>query len=161
MEDDMVVFSTDSSKLDAKVVEETTPTNGTKVGEPSRSLTPTGNGGSTQPSTSPSKRSSIIGLSLSTTSAITSALPNLSLSFPGSSKSASTSKTQTPNTGTPPAASDAPNLSKSAPVVSKVEPKGATAFTVQVGDRAIVYSVDSQTTMTEWVDKLKEAMEAR
>jgi hypothetical protein len=117
----------------------------------------TGGGSS---SNSPSKQSSLIGLGLSSGSVITSALPNLSLTFPGSSKSTSSAKPNPANASASHIGGATPAL-RPAGLVGKVEPKGETGFTVYAGDRAVVYNVDAYVTMTEWVDRLKAGMESR
>lgn len=120
---------------------------------------PAANGGAngSSSSNSLSKQSSHIGLGLSTGSAITSALPNLSLAVPGSSKSVSSAKPNSPGAGGSHGNGATP-ASRLVGLVGKVEPKGDTGFTVYVGDRAVVYNVDTHAKMTEWVDRLKEAL---
>lgn len=116
-------------------------------------------------SNSPSKRSSLIGLTFGTGSSITSAIPNLSLSLPGSSRTQSGSSSLA--VGSPPSgASTVTGVSPSpagraVPIASKIEEKGDAGFAVHFGDRNLVFIVDSPTTALGWREQLKEAMETR
>ncbi|PVG00973.1 kinase-like protein [Serendipita vermifera] len=101
---------------------------------------------SNAPSTSPSKRSSIIGISLPSGSSITSALPNI------------LSSGQTPNQ---PTASSSTSLTPvdRANAITKVEVKGDTGFTIYVGERVSTYNVESSAVAKSWVEMLTSSME--
>lgn len=110
---------------------------------------------------SPSKRSSLIGLSFgSPSSSVTSAFSTLSLSLPGSSRSQSNASVLV---GSPPSGSspDPTTYPRTAAVCNRVEARGETGFAIYCGDRVLIFGVDSPGAAINWLDKLRKAMETQ
>ena len=137
------------------------PTNANRTGLHLPTPKTDGNTNASSPANSPSKRPSVIGLPFSSGSSITSALPNLTLSFPGSTRTLSNVKPHSTHPDVPGGRTDTTEASRLAVFVSKVEPKGEMGFVVSAGDRVVVYTVNDHGAMMEWVDKLKAALESR
>ncbi|CAG8525383.1 17375_t:CDS:2, partial [Acaulospora colombiana] len=97
-------------------------------------------------SSSPSKRSSIIGISLPSGNSITSALPNI------------LSSGQTPNQPTP-SSSTSHTPADRTNAITNVEAKGDTAFAIYFGERVSVYNVESSAVAKSWIEMLTSSME--
>lgn len=107
-------------------------------------------------SSSPSKRSSLLGLSLSGGSSITSTLPNLLLTLPGSSRGNSpAASTSTSQNG-----SSSHSSFRLSTVATKVELVGEVAVTVHTTGSVCTYMAESPVVAKLWIEKLQEAMKA-
>ncbi|KAG8836348.1 Pyridoxal 5'-phosphate synthase subunit snz1 [Serendipita sp. 399] len=139
IDEEFVVYTPRSEALDESTPVEQNSKSSAAVPVSSDSL----GQGSNHNSRSPSKRSLRV-LPFSSGSSISSALP-----------SRTTNSARTSSGGTSPDSVIAPPTAQ----VTKVESKGDVAFTVNIGERAIIYTAENTALANQWVQLIKGSMQ--